>query len=158
METKPKKPFYKRWWFIAIVVFFALGVIGSMLDDSGGPSGSTGAPQNVNSSKEPELETIKVSAQQLYAEYKENEVAADQKYKGKTLEISGTINNIGKDIIDNPYITLDVDELIASVQCSFKKSEEDVVANLKKGQEVIVIGKGNGFLLNVQVKDSKIKE
>ncbi|MCL8018250.1 DUF4352 domain-containing protein, partial [Streptomyces sp. AS02] len=30
-----KKPFYKKWWFIAIVVFFALGFLGRALGLSG---------------------------------------------------------------------------------------------------------------------------
>lgn len=161
MEKKVKKPFYKRWWFIAIVAFFILGTIGNMLGDSEEPAQPVGTLQGNNvepqGEQKNEEETIKVTAEQLYSEYKENEVAADQKYKGKMLEVSGTINNIGKDIVDNMYITLDTGELIASVQCYFKKSEEETVAGLKKGQEVTVVGKGDGFLLNAQVKDCKIK-
>ncbi|MBS4195391.1 hypothetical protein [Lederbergia citri] len=33
METK-NKPFYKRWWFVVIVVFLAIGVIGNIVDPS----------------------------------------------------------------------------------------------------------------------------
>ena len=29
----PTKSFYKRWWFITLAVFFALGVIGSLIDE-----------------------------------------------------------------------------------------------------------------------------
>lgn len=28
-----KKPFYKRWWFIALAVFIVLGAIGALLED-----------------------------------------------------------------------------------------------------------------------------
>jgi len=47
-----KKPFYKRWWFIAIVVIFALGVIGSAF---GGGEETETADSNDN-------ETIETSA------------------------------------------------------------------------------------------------
>ena len=29
-----KKPFYKRWWFIALAVFIVLGVLGALLEDA----------------------------------------------------------------------------------------------------------------------------
>lgn len=32
MNPKPKKPFYKRWWFITLVVFALLGAIGDLFD------------------------------------------------------------------------------------------------------------------------------
>ena len=31
--TKPKKPIYKKWWFITIMVFLVLSVIGALTDD-----------------------------------------------------------------------------------------------------------------------------
>lgn len=31
-EKKDKKPFYKQWWFIVIIVFIALGTVGNLLD------------------------------------------------------------------------------------------------------------------------------
>lgn len=34
MEQEVKKPFYKKWWVIALVVFFGVGIIGSMTDKS----------------------------------------------------------------------------------------------------------------------------
>ncbi|MFO8069460.1 MAG: hypothetical protein R6U02_05690 [Alkalibacterium sp.] len=33
VKAKEIKPFYKKWWFIAIIVFFIFGVLGSMGDD-----------------------------------------------------------------------------------------------------------------------------
>ena len=29
IKSKQSKPFYKKWWFIAIIVFFAIGILGS---------------------------------------------------------------------------------------------------------------------------------
>lgn len=42
-----KKPFYKRWWFIVIVVIFILGVIGSLGD-------TQNVAENEEAAKEPE--------------------------------------------------------------------------------------------------------
>lgn len=34
MEQQVKKPFYKKWWVIALAVFFGIGLIGSIADKS----------------------------------------------------------------------------------------------------------------------------
>ena len=33
-QIKPNKPLYKRWWFIAIVVLVAIGIIGNALNEN----------------------------------------------------------------------------------------------------------------------------
>jgi len=38
--------------------------------------------------------------------------------------VLGTIENIGKDILDNPYIALKTDNIIGSVQCMLADGEE----------------------------------
>ncbi|HSH50586.1 MAG TPA: DUF4352 domain-containing protein, partial [Bacteroidales bacterium] len=32
-ETKPKKPFYKRWWFILLIIIVIIGVLGSGVEE-----------------------------------------------------------------------------------------------------------------------------
>lgn len=43
---QPKKPLWKRWWFIALAIFLAIGVIGSMTGggNKGGAAGASAAP------------------------------------------------------------------------------------------------------------------
>jgi hypothetical protein len=31
MEQQVKKPFYKKWWFIALAIFFGIGFIGTLI-------------------------------------------------------------------------------------------------------------------------------
>jgi len=80
-----------------------------------------------------------LSARSLYAEYKQNEVAADAKYKDKVVIVSGRITNIGKDFADTAYVILAGDEYFG-VQCMFAKGEEGVVAQLSKGETVTIKG------------------
>jgi hypothetical protein len=109
-------------------------------------------------SKKEEVEVIAIAAGELYAAYEKNEVSADQMYKGKILAVEGTIENIGKDIIDSIYITLETGDFLSNVQCYFKKEDADIVANLSKGQNVTVVGKCTGLSLgSVMIKDSKIQ-
>ena len=42
-SQKPKKPFYKRWWF-GLLVVMAIGTIGAGIEDSRNPSGDTLPP------------------------------------------------------------------------------------------------------------------
>ena len=44
-----------------------------------------------------------LSANKLFKEYDKNSVAADAKYEDKIVVVSGTIQSIGKDIMDTAY-------------------------------------------------------
>lgn len=62
-EVKIKKPFYKRWWFIAIVAVFVIGIIGNL-----GGGKKTEVKDNeiteVSSSSEAEIEETVVSEEE----------------------------------------------------------------------------------------------
>lgn len=103
-------------------------------------------------------EAIKVTAVTLVADYKANEVAADAKYKNNLVEVSGIVKNIGKDIVDNPYITLSDGEQysITSVQCMFSKSDEVDLAKVSQGERITLQGEVSGKLGNVLLNDCSI--
>ena len=98
-----------------------------------------------------------LSADQLYSEYKANEVAADARYKGKIVLVSGTIQNIGKDVLDSAYIVVGGKGFLDGVQCSFTKGEESSVARLSKGQSVAVKGEVSGKMGNVQLNKCSLQ-
>ncbi len=92
-----------------------------------------------------------LSANQLYGAYNDNEVAADAKYKGKIVIVYGTIQNIGKDIMDDAYIVIGGGGFLNGVQCMFTKGEQSSVSRLSKGQQVTVKGEVGGKMGNVLV-------
>jgi len=98
-----------------------------------------------------------LSANKLYSEYNSNEVAADSKYKGKVVIVSGTIQDIGKDIMDDAYIVIGGSGFLDSVQCTFTKGEQSSVARLSKGQQVRVKGEVAGKLGNVLVNKCSLQ-
>lgn len=103
---------------------------------------------------------IQVSAKDLLKAYDENELNADKQYKDKLLEVTGFVDDIGTDVLDDVYVTLgDGEEFsFATIQCYFKDKEEiDKVASLKSGDEITIIGKCDGQFFNVDLKDCKIK-
>lgn len=128
---------------VFIAVFFALIAIGS----------------GVESEPEISVETstdVVITAYKLYNDYQSNEIAADQSYKGKVIEVTGVIRDIGNDLMDEPYITLAGDEFIGDVQC-YLKNKSDAI-NLSKGQFVKVKGLCDGLFMNVLVQGAIILE
>lgn len=93
----------------------------------------------------------RVSARQLFADYDANEVAADDKYKDKVLVVSGTISDIGKDIVDTMYVTLETDGFM-NVQCMFADEHKSQLASASKGQSVNIKGKCEGKMGNVLLR------
>lgn len=94
-----------------------------------------------------------LTAAQLLAEYDENSVAADRKYEGKVVRVSGVLQNIGEDLLGKLYITLDTGNPISSVQCFLDDAYVDQVAELKKGQGVAVKGVCKGKTINILLED-----
>ena len=101
---------------------------------------------------------MEVTASELYRAYEANEVSADQQYKGKRLLITGVVENIGKDVMDNPYVALKID-FLKGVNCYFDDENNKVLSHLSKGQKIQIIGTCAGLTLtDVVVKDCELWE
>jgi tRNA_anti-like len=79
------------------------------------------------------------SAAALMERYEQNEVEADQAFKGRRVMIDGTISDIGKDILNNPYIVFATNsrQPLSGVQALFDRDSD--VASLSKGATVTVV-------------------
>jgi hypothetical protein len=101
-------------------------------------------------------EAITVSPKDLYAAYENNEVKADNTYKGRVVRLVGEVDDIGKDILDKPYIKFNADQYgMTGIQIYFKTSEQNKLGNLDKGQTVTVVGLCDGKqVINVVIKDA----
>ena len=100
-----------------------------------------------------------VTSSQLAVDYAANQVAADTKYKGKTIKVSGTVNTIGKDMLDTPYIAFAADDpytIIGIVQCMFSASDEPQLAKISKGQEITLQGRVKGETGDILIEDCDV--
>lgn len=107
---------------------------------------------------EPKAEepAIAVTSLELAAAYEENEIAADQKYKGKRLEVTGTITGIDSDLMDKPVVQLETKNPFMSAGASGLPVE--VAATLKKGQKITLICTGNGEVMTMpQLNECVVK-
>lgn len=92
----------------------------------------------------------RVSAVELAKVFNENEIKAKNLYGGKLIIVTGTINSIGIDILDTPYITLNDGEKysLSTPQCYFENKEEIAkIAELKEGDKITIKGKCKDSLM-----------
>ena len=106
---------------------------------------------------EPELS---ISASELLNTYKENEVKADKMYKGKIVEVNGIVDRIDSDIDDKAIVRLnDGNEFsFYTVSCRIDDDNQDRACELKKGQNVTIVGVADGEVIGKPyIKNCKIK-
>jgi hypothetical protein len=92
-----------------------------------------------------EVETgdaLKISAGQLCREYNANIVNADERYKGKVLEVTGQVKLVSKERIGR--ITVELGSRDDSVDCDFGSSTRSELAGIENGQTVTIRGKCKG--------------
>ena len=143
-----RKRWFLRWWmfpvyFIVFMIFLVL-VAGSSAPSTTTTTAQAPAPAVPEVAKP----AIVVSAVRLYGDYKENEIAADAKYKGNVVKVSGIVNSIGKDILSTPYVTLAADQYgFSTVQCMFSRQDEPVLAQVSKGSSITLQGTVSGYTI-----------
>jgi tRNA_anti-like len=104
-----------------------------------------------------------VKIETLLADYKGNEVKADDTYKGKYVVTGGIIQEIKKDILDKTYVVIvptdDKDKpfVLPAVQCH-PPDGDTAAAKLVKGAPIAVTGRVKGLMVHVQIEDCTWKE
>ena len=85
-----------------------------------------------------------IGAVRLWREYDENEVAADTRYKGQRLSVTGTVVSIERDYEGRPVLHLFGGNAIFPTVATLNKADIPAAAQLKKGDQVVVwcIGAG----------------
>lgn len=53
MEQQVKKPFYKKWWVIALAIFFGVGFIGSLAGNNTPPQTASTKTQETTTTQQP---------------------------------------------------------------------------------------------------------
>lgn len=108
---------------------------------------------------------IEVSAATLAREYDSNEITADKKYKDKFLFVQGTVDSVGKDMLDNIVVKLKTANMfmpavgtlstsvvvVSGMEGSGPKAvtvnkhpTEEAAGMIRKGSKVRLICTGNG--------------
>ena len=178
--AKATRPWYKkkRWWAAGVVL---IAIIGSALggggdtgtdttatDDSSSESSNTDKKEAASSgkksesteeTKEPEVKAMNVQAAAILKEFEGNEAAADMKYKGKMLQVTGQVSKVDTEMFDGDQYVIQVngggDFEFTNVNCNDQAPED--VAKIKIGQQITVVGEfDDGGDLGVELKDCKV--
>lgn len=151
----------------AVIVIILFAIAGSTLNSSEVSKVSSEDSETIAESdavsttqvnEEPKAEpAIEVTAIALVAEFKENAVAAEQKYGEKRIRVTGVVNSVDKDILDTPYVALSGDQYgINNVQCMFPKDRAGDLVSFKKDTRATVEGVFSSNLINVLLKDCTV--
>jgi hypothetical protein len=102
---------------------------------------------------------VKVTAEQLYKDYQDNSVAADQKYKDKVVQVTGKVLKVGKDTFGNEMVSLATGaDLELGITCYFGESARPDAAKLSPGQTAVMTGRCVGLRAGsyIQLNDCTI--
>lgn len=129
-----------------LIAFFIFLAFGSLLEDK----------NEKKTYKTDSDGTIRITAKNLFKEYLDNPVAADEKFKGKTLKVEGTVSSIDKGTDGRICVMLETDELIGYIFCYFPDSESKDVAKINRGNYRTIKGKCTGKLVGVMLEDCDV--
>ncbi len=89
------------------------------------------------------IEVTQVDIEEFMAEFDDNQLAAEEKYKDKWVRMEAKIRNISDDIFGTPFLSLEPvgsDEFtMTSVKCNFEDAEQ--LMEVKNGEIITVQGK-----------------
>lgn len=102
--------------------------------------------------------TVVVPARQLLKDFEDNPAAAEVKYKGKYLEVSGVVEREGKDGREIPFVILNGGDENSKlkIECFFELAfgeERDHIERLRKGDTITVRGEYDGRVVNIQLRE-----
>lgn len=100
----------------------------------------------------------KYTAKEVYSKYESNEIAGDSAYKGKTIEVTGKIDEVGTSMFGTPYVYLKADSYgFNLLHFEFSKNDLDRLATLKEDQTITIRAKCTGWsIMFVYFEDSEI--
>ena len=116
--------------------------------DPAGPSAIASGPKSVVE------DILAVEAFQLTIDYDTNSIAADDRYKGRRLAVTGLVEKIRPAI--GYLVMLYGDPAEIPVRCMFARDRKDDVAALEPGQKVIIVGTCTGKLAGVNLEDCSV--
>jgi len=104
------------------------------------------------------IAAMAITAEELYRAYYLNEVNADQRYKGRVLDVTGAIDEIGKDFLDTPYVSMRGYSRSDHVQGLFPKAAASALSGLSREEHITMRCEVRGkILLNVVLKDCVLR-
>ena len=136
---------------VLIGILVALFVIAGM-------SGSSDTATEEKAAAEAATPPVEVTAGELFNAYQANEAGAQQQYGDRPLLVSGTIDRIDLDMMDNPVVHLRTSNQFMSAAANLTEASQAKAGDLAKGQKVVVLCAGVSEVIGMpQLKDCEIQ-
>jgi len=165
-----QRGWFKRHPIITGIIIFIIvvGVAGAAGDNNSSDPTPTTTQTEQSTSQGKTTEAAKPTAAPIQAEkielaklmdaFDENQLAAEEQYKGKLIQVRGKISNIAEDITGNPYVSLkhptDAYSL-TQLKCVF--TDKSAVTALKKDASVTLQGTVKNQTIGViELKDCSV--
>ncbi|WP_319783691.1 OB-fold protein [Oceanisphaera sp. IT1-181] len=145
-HTKKSKVISFAW--LALTLFFAL-----FEEDNNDVS----TISSTNTITQEEIMHVRIG--DILSAYENNEIGADNRYKGEVIQLTGIISSIKKDIMNNLYVTLGTGQQfqIPEIQAFFDDSMSYQLGRLDTGNRLTVVCRIDGLMMNIIAKNCIIK-
>ena len=127
----------KKILFIILSVIVLLGVVGIYMIFK---------PEKNLLNRKPDC---KLTATELFNEYSTNEEAANTKFLGKVIMVSGTIREINTEDSIYTTIILETDDMFFGVNCVLNNKYASKQKEISIGSEAVIKGECSGMLIDV---------
>ncbi len=140
----------QRGWFarhpiltglLLLIIISAIASGGNAKKDSATDSNKSAADTTVTP----------VDTTSFIAEFDQNQLSAETKYKNTLVQFTGVINNISEDIVGTPFLSIkpssDQYYFGTTIKCSFKNQSD--LLNVQNGQTIKLQGKVNSQTLGI---------
>ena len=151
-----KKSEKLKYIVLGIVIIAVISAFAGGEDDKNPSEPSQSAASSATNATEQKVDYGVMSASTLFNAFKQNAVAANQKFMNKRVAIEGNIDSIDSSFMGYPQIVFEVDGSygFANVTCEFPKSAIDAIAKMSTGQHVVIIGTVKGLIINSVTLDN----
>lgn len=109
--------------------------------------GTSSASATQSAPPAPAVPEVSISAADLYAAYKTNEIAADGLYRNKILSVSGEVATVTRDAFDNTIVELKAHRVYGTVRATLADGQNSRAATLAPGQSIVIVGKCTGMMI-----------
>ena len=117
--------------------------------------GANQSGSNSSQASQPLEPGIAMTAEELVEAYRMVPADGAGKYKGKTIDVTGTVSRKGKDFQSKLYVDLKGQNTVIEVHCTYNADQEEKMSALQPGQQATIRGICDGrFMSHVVLKNS----
>lgn len=144
LKIMPRKPYWATAGLLvaALLVFVMVRFTASNrhLDSAMASSAAESAESASQTAPQKPPPPLRISAAQLYSEYDQNAVAANDEFAGRTLAVSGKILGVDKPSTGGLHLRIGADQYgFNDIGAQLAESNDAAAEQLKRGQSVTLV-------------------